>query len=535
MAEREYDPTLQSPSERRSLLSQGMLRLRRLFVQVANITTLRTDTITERTSAAGVTVDTAQIKDNGIVFIEAADHPITPVATKGQVWVKTATPNELYFTDDAGTDVQLGTGGGTPTLIEDADQNTKVQTEESADENTIRMDVAGTERFVLKDASTHFTLTGETKMLIGADIVSVVPGSQVLMLMAMGGTKSSGATWLQTTGTMTFDTNNQTGIGVKGAPTISPSSGVTGSKMFGLQYDPAVGGGGGGATVSEFAAISAQPFTQALTGTVTTTWGLRLKQLFFGVNSDHTTTYGIEIENYGETAATDVHGIMVRAQTSGTNRYGLKMEDISGGTKARLLELGGADTAALLQLQGTGEWTAAANETPMFLKEGATPTQRQIKSTDMAYLSVTSDDTATSSSSLYDVWDEDNYPSATLNTTDNVTAKNITYTSTNGRFTLDVAGIYEITFIISPTTTSTQPFTIELQDGGVAFYSHACAFAHSTVDPTLQSITVIRSFSAADYINVLVNGTNLVANVGTTMSISKIADVTEDKVAIFKN
>jgi len=30
----------------------------------------------------------------------------------GQIWVKTATPNELWFTDDAGTDVQLGVGGG---------------------------------------------------------------------------------------------------------------------------------------------------------------------------------------------------------------------------------------------------------------------------------------------------------------------------------------------------------------------------------------------------------------------------------------
>lgn len=41
------------------------------------------------------------------------------VAGKGQIWVKTATPNELWFTDDAGTDVQLGTGdgGGSKRLI----------------------------------------------------------------------------------------------------------------------------------------------------------------------------------------------------------------------------------------------------------------------------------------------------------------------------------------------------------------------------------------------------------------------------------
>ncbi|KKL71209.1 hypothetical protein LCGC14_2097170, partial [marine sediment metagenome] len=66
MPEREYDPTLQSPSERRSLLSQGILRLRRLFVQVANVVTLRTDTITERTPGAGVTVDGVLLKDSSI-------------------------------------------------------------------------------------------------------------------------------------------------------------------------------------------------------------------------------------------------------------------------------------------------------------------------------------------------------------------------------------------------------------------------------------------------------------------------------------
>ena len=33
-------------------------------------------------------------------------------AAYGQVWVKNTAPNELWFTDDAGTDTQLGAGGG---------------------------------------------------------------------------------------------------------------------------------------------------------------------------------------------------------------------------------------------------------------------------------------------------------------------------------------------------------------------------------------------------------------------------------------
>jgi len=38
------------------------------------------------------------------------------VAGDGQVWVKTASPNELWFTDDAGTDFQLASFAGTETL-----------------------------------------------------------------------------------------------------------------------------------------------------------------------------------------------------------------------------------------------------------------------------------------------------------------------------------------------------------------------------------------------------------------------------------
>ncbi|KKK74593.1 hypothetical protein LCGC14_2882230, partial [marine sediment metagenome] len=57
-----------------------------------------------------------------------------------------------------------GGGGGGGTSIEDADSNTKVQTEESADENKIRFDVAATERLVLQDSSPHLTLTGDQKI-----------------------------------------------------------------------------------------------------------------------------------------------------------------------------------------------------------------------------------------------------------------------------------------------------------------------------------------------------------------------------------
>ena len=56
----------------------------------------------------------------GSVSIKEKASAIADTAAYGQIWVKTATPNELYFTNDAGNDIQLtsgssaaGGGGGT--------------------------------------------------------------------------------------------------------------------------------------------------------------------------------------------------------------------------------------------------------------------------------------------------------------------------------------------------------------------------------------------------------------------------------------
>lgn len=46
----------------------------------------------------------------GTQFIKEQAAAAADITAYGQIWIKTATPNELWFTDDAGTDVQLGTG-----------------------------------------------------------------------------------------------------------------------------------------------------------------------------------------------------------------------------------------------------------------------------------------------------------------------------------------------------------------------------------------------------------------------------------------
>ncbi len=54
---------------------------------------------------------------SGTLYILEQAEANADLAAHGQIWVNTAVPNELYFTNDAGTDVQLG--GGLANIVED--------------------------------------------------------------------------------------------------------------------------------------------------------------------------------------------------------------------------------------------------------------------------------------------------------------------------------------------------------------------------------------------------------------------------------
>jgi hypothetical protein len=56
----------------------------------------------------------------GIVVTEAADHPITPAAGEGQLWVKNDATQTLQFTSDDGTDNEVLTSGSGTTLTDTA-------------------------------------------------------------------------------------------------------------------------------------------------------------------------------------------------------------------------------------------------------------------------------------------------------------------------------------------------------------------------------------------------------------------------------
>jgi len=217
------------------------------------------------TNNAADTMAGALTINPGTLFIQEQADADADVAGKGQIWVNTATPNELWFTDDAGTDVQLGTGGGDITDVFDCstgDCNTMtVGTSEYLTYGTGYIDanrfagvttVDGTEfgylNGVTSGIQTQFagkegTLTNSAGLLAALNDetgtgVAVFSTSPTLVTPALGtpsalvGTNISGTAANLTAGTVTTNANltgEVTSIG--NATTIADSITVTGWTM----------------------------------------------------------------------------------------------------------------------------------------------------------------------------------------------------------------------------------------------------------------------------------------------------------------
>ena len=62
--------------------------------------------------SVGGTISGDAITANGAIKLKEQASADGDTAAYGQVWIKTATPNELYFTTDAGDDIQVTSGTG---------------------------------------------------------------------------------------------------------------------------------------------------------------------------------------------------------------------------------------------------------------------------------------------------------------------------------------------------------------------------------------------------------------------------------------
>ncbi len=140
-----------------------------------------------------------------------------------------------------------------------------------------------------------------------------------------------------------------------------------------------------------------------------------------------------------------------------------------------------------------------------------------------SYASVTTTATSTADSTTRDVFDEDNYSAYTSNA--NVTASGITYTSTDGRFTLANAGTYVIIVTWLLTANANGLYNLVIQKNGADIYRHDVT-VHTAVDPAPYTVSLIHTFSAGQYVNVLAGSVGIDQTTfvdGCTMSIHRIA------------
>ncbi len=72
---------------------------------------------------AGTNVTVANLHSGGQLKLSEASNAVADVAGYGQIWVKDESPNELYFTNDAGNDIQLTSGSGIATISDEAIQD----------------------------------------------------------------------------------------------------------------------------------------------------------------------------------------------------------------------------------------------------------------------------------------------------------------------------------------------------------------------------------------------------------------------------
>ena len=100
-----------TPASRKATMTQVLAFINANISALANI-------VEDTTPDLGGTLTGSGFDQTGMGTISMTEQAAAnaDVAGDGQMWVKTATPNQLWFTNDAGTDFQLASLAGTETL-----------------------------------------------------------------------------------------------------------------------------------------------------------------------------------------------------------------------------------------------------------------------------------------------------------------------------------------------------------------------------------------------------------------------------------
>lgn len=152
---------------------------------------------------------------------------------------------------------------------------------------------------------------------------------------------------------------------------LSVATNTTGHSVRGLNFTAIVRGGGGTSTVTDVTALRIRAGTTSYTGTIADGYGIFIDNFIASFGTPVITLYtSLHIDARGSNKIVDAYGIRIRDMTQPTGFN-------------RLLEIGSptpTTTSGLFRM--IGNFTAATNETPIFISEGSTPTLRQLKTFD---------------------------------------------------------------------------------------------------------------------------------------------------------
>jgi len=309
------------------------------------------------------------------------------VAGYGQIWVQNDDPNTLWFTDDGGTDHQLGVGGN------GGGANTALSNLASVAINTSLIPATDSAIDLGSATPKYWANTYSDKVWFNATAaidgatagkINATGNLQLSGVMGLMGTAPDANIWLKISPTTSI---SNTTVGVSLVPTLTATganidftavaglatlyipSGGSGHDLTGLSFQAMAVNLAGDATVNVVQGIQARPSAYMVkagaTMTITEARGLYIQA----------STY---TQQAGTLVITDHIGIKVDDVASAyvTNLYGLKIADCTTATTInRILELG---PTPYLRLLGSGEWTPAASETPLFLAYDGGPTLGQV-------------------------------------------------------------------------------------------------------------------------------------------------------------
>lgn len=232
----------------------------------------------------------------------------------------------LFLTDDNPKDaVVVSVHGGVPdtisavtTLIKDADEDTGIESEQSADEDKLRHSVAGTLRYVIQDTSIHHQFAGDAYFDSEVHVGDGTSGIGWLNVYKVLGTiTASPQAMLYMQESATFDANGLSADVLTAVPTVTINSGKSGAIVRGLNFFATFTGAG---SLSEATAAQLRLGIVG-NGSHNNAHGLYINSVFnIGWTGTFAAIWGARIQNQGVSGAALIYGIDIEEITAGTAR-----------------------------------------------------------------------------------------------------------------------------------------------------------------------------------------------------------------------